>query len=151
MIVISRTNSYNKDFRLLTSLLDAELHGRYGELQNFYDNQNIIEANDNVVVVFYDKIPVACGCFKIFDTETVEIKRMFVERDYRGKGISKIILNELEKWAQESGYRKAVLETGTKQNEAIGLYQKSGYKKIDNYGQYAGVETSVCMLKELLV
>ena len=74
---------------------------------------------------------------------------MFVHLDYRGKGISKTVLNELEKWAQDNGFKKAILETGTKQFEAIGLYQKSGYKKIDNYGQYAGIETSVCMLKEL--
>lgn len=151
MIEISRTNSNNKDFKFLTSLLDDELRGRYGEIQNYYDNYNIIEANDNVVVVYLDKTPAACGCFKEFEPETAEIKRMFVQRDYRGKGISKIVLNELEKWAQKSGYKKAVLETGTKQIEAVGLYQKSGYKIIDNYGQYTGVETSVCMLKELMI
>ena len=149
MIDIKRTDSNNNDFKYLISLLDNELHGRYGELQKFYDSHNIIESNNNVVIVNYNKIPVACGCFKKFESETVEIKRMFVHLDYRGKGISKTVLNELEKWAQDNGFKKAILETGTKQFEAIGLYQKSGYKKIDNYGQYAGIETSVCMLKEL--
>lgn len=48
------TNSSDQDFKHLTLLLDDELRGRYGELQNFYDNHNIIEANDNVVVVYYD-------------------------------------------------------------------------------------------------
>ena len=55
---------------------------------------------------------------------------MFVHCNYRGKGISKIVLNKLEKLAQESGFKKDVLETGIKQTEAIELYQKSGYKKL---------------------
>jgi putative acetyltransferase len=133
MIEISRTNSNNADFRSLITKLDNELHQRYGELQDFYDSHNIIEANNNVVVVYYDKIPVACGCFKKFDEETVEIKRMFVRKNNRGKGISKIVLNELEKWAAENKFKKAVLETGVKQSEAIGLYMNSGYKNIENY------------------
>ena len=121
MLKILRTNGSDKDFILLTSLLDDELHGRYGELQNFYDSHNIIESNNNVVIVYFNKIPVACGCFKNFDPETVEIKRMFVHSDYRGKGISKVLLNELENWAIENKFRKAVLETGIKQFEAIRL------------------------------
>lgn len=151
MIKITRTNSANKDFKLLTSMLDDELRVRYGALQNFYDSHNVIESNNNVVIIYSDKIPVSCGCFKKFDNETIEIKRMFVRKDYRGKGISKIVLHELENWAMENGIKKAILETGTKQNEAIGLYQKYGYKIIENYGQYAGIETSVCMLKELII
>lgn len=149
MIELIRTKSSDKDFKLLTSLLDEELHGRYGELQDFYSNYNAIEDNNNVAIVYYDKVPAACGCFKKFDQETAEMKRMFVQKKFRGKGISKYLLNELEKWALENGFRKSILETGTKQHEAIGLYQKSGYRKIDNYGQYAGIETSICMMKEL--
>jgi putative acetyltransferase len=149
MFEIKRTDSNNKDFQYLILLLDEELHSRYGELQDFYSNYNAIEDNNNVVIVYCDKVPAACGCFKKFDPETVEIKRMFVHKNFRGKGISKILLNELEKWATENEFKKYVLETGTKQHEAIGLYQKSGYKKIDNYGQYTGIETSVCMMKEL--
>ncbi|WP_407524361.1 GNAT family N-acetyltransferase [Lacibacter sp. MH-610] len=56
---------------------------------------------------------------------------------------------QLEQWAKEEGYSAAVLETGKKQPEAIRLYEKCGYSRIPNYGQYAGVENSVCMKKEL--
>ena len=87
--------------------------------------------------------------FKEFDADTVEIKRMFVSTEKRGKGISKHILNELEKWAAELGYTKFILETGVKQLEAIGLYNRFGYKQIENYGQYIGKPLSVCMSKEL--
>ena len=64
-------------------------------------------------------------------------------------GIATQILTELEKWATELSFKKCVLETGKKQPEAIALYIKNGYKIIPNYGQYEGVENSVCFEKLL--
>jgi GNAT superfamily N-acetyltransferase len=74
---------------------------------------------------------------------------MYTLPEYRGKGIAKLILNELENWAREEGYAASILETGHLQKDAIGLYQKLGYKVIPNFGQYIGVENSVCMEKNL--
>jgi GNAT superfamily N-acetyltransferase len=74
---------------------------------------------------------------------------MFVRPEYRGKGIAGSILKELETWAGELGFEKVILETGKAQPEAIGLYTKSGYAIIPNYGQYEQVENSVCMTKEV--
>ena len=74
---------------------------------------------------------------------------MFVKPEFRGKGISKFVLKELESWGSQLGYSKSVLETGTKQLEAIGLYTKSGYSRIDNYGPYVNMPYSVCMQKNL--
>jgi len=149
LILLTITNSLNKDFQILISHLDNELYDRYGELQNEYNKYNKIEFNENVVIAYNEGKPVGCGCFKEYDTEIVEIKRMFVDKDYRGRGISKVILSRLENIAFEKGYKKAILETGIKQLEAIGLYSKQGYKTIENYGQYAGMESSICMLKRL--
>jgi hypothetical protein len=56
----------------------------------------------------------------------------------------------LEIWSGELSYSRCVLETGKKQPEAIALYQKSAYRKIPNYGQYADVENSVCFEKKLV-
>jgi GNAT superfamily N-acetyltransferase len=70
---------------------------------------------------------------------------MFTLPEHRGKGIGFKILGELEKWAKEEGYTRAVLETGYLQKDAIHLYQKAGYEITENYGQYIGVENSVCM------
>jgi len=55
----------------------------------------------------------------------------------------------LEHWAVELGYKKCVLETGKRQPDAIALYTKQGYESIPNYGQYMGMENSVCFEKEL--
>jgi putative acetyltransferase len=79
----------------------------------------------------------------------MEVKRMYTSPESRGKGTAAQVLNELEKWAAELYCKKCVLETGKRQPEAIGLYQKGGYKIIPNYGQYAGIENSVCFEKEL--
>jgi len=59
------------------------------------------------------------------------------------------IVKELEKWAKELNYKKAVLETSLEQNEALSVYEKSGYIRIPNYGQYIGIEKSVCYEKAL--
>ena len=94
---------------------------------------------------------VGCGCFKRFDAGTAEIKRMFVRPENRGSGAATLLLEELEKWAAEAGYSRAILETGVKNPEAIRFYTKSGYARIENYGQYVGMENSICMGKSLAV
>ena len=68
---------------------------------------------------------------------------------YRARGVAKRILFELEDWARELNYGKCILETGKKQPEAINLYQSNKYKIIPNYGQYLGIENSVCFEKYL--
>jgi putative acetyltransferase len=149
MLKIIRTDSNNEDFRELVALLDADLSVRDGAEHSFYAQFNKIDLIRNVVVIYLDDFTVGCGAFKKYDDQTVEIKRMYVREENRGKGIAVEVLRELESWAAELNFTFAVLETGLKQPEAIRLYEKSGYKVIPNYGQYEGVENSVCMKKSL--
>jgi putative acetyltransferase len=149
MIEIIQTDSTNDNFRILISKLDKELFNRYGQIQNSFKKQNIIETSAKVILVKVDDKPVGCGCYKKYNEDTVEIKRMYIDTKFRGQGLSKIILGELENLAKESGYKNTILETGNKQPEAIGLYKKSGYKLIENYGKYKGIETSICMTKQI--
>ena len=149
MTTIHRTDSHNRDFRTLIRQLDLDLKERYGALQNDYDKYNKIESLETVVIAVADGKAIGCGCFKEFDGHSVEVKRMFVAPEARGKGVGARILAELETWAAERGYKRAVLETGKNQPEAITLYRKSGYAVVENYGQYAGFEMSVCFAKEI--
>ncbi|RTQ47873.1 GNAT family N-acetyltransferase [Hymenobacter gummosus] len=149
MLRLVRTDSDNADFRALVRLLDQDLHLRDGAEHAFYAQFNKVDAIRHVVVAYLDEVPVGCGAFKPFAGEQVEVKRMFVQPAYRGRGIAGAVLAELERWAAELHYTACVLETGKKQPEAIGLYQKSGYQLIPNYGQYIGVDNSVCMQKAL--
>lgn len=93
--------------------------------------------------------PVGCGAFKEFEAGSAEIKRMFVQPAHRQWGVARAVLTELEAWAAELGYASCVLETGKRQPEAIALYQRSGYAFTPNYGQYIGVDNSVCLRKRL--
>ena len=150
MAAIKRTSSGDPDFSFLLRLLDEDLWKRYPKTQQNYEAHNIIKQDANVVIAYADGEPVGCGCFR--DTGvpgTVEIKRMYVAEPQRGKGIAKAMLRELESWASEGGWRRAVLETGVNQPEAIALYTKTGYARIDNYGPYIGNRESVCMGKAL--
>lgn len=149
MTRILRTNSENKDFKELVKILDKDLAIRDGEDHSFYAQFNKIDSIKFAVIIYVNDKPVGCGAFKNYDNETVEIKRMFVLEENRGRGIGAHILNELEKWAVEENFKFAILETGKKQPEAIRLYKKSGYKLIENYGQYKDIENSVCMKKRL--
>ncbi len=149
MITILRTNSDNPDFVGLVRHLDAELAERDGEQHSFYAQFNKIAMIRHVVVAYQDGQPVTCGAIKEYEPGTMEVKRMFTFPANRGMGIAARVLAELEAWAAEMDYSKCVLETGKKQPEAIRLYEKSGYERIPNYGQYAGVENSVCFEKYL--
>ena len=144
-----RTTSENADFRNLIKALDEDLYLRNGDAQLQYRQYNQVDQIDHVVVVYFEEKPVGCGCFKKFDDTTVEIKRMFVLAEMRGKQLAAQMLQELEKWAVEEGNTAAVLETGYRQVEAIRLYTVAGYSLIGNYGQYIGMEDSICYRKEL--
>lgn len=149
IVRISKTTSENLDFINLIGALDKSLWERYPELKTNYWGNNIIELNPNVVVIYLRDKPVACGCFKKYDKNTIEIKRMFVSPEARGMGLAQTILRELELWAHDLGYSFSVLETLYKQNEAIALYQKTGYSIVDNYEPYVGLENSICMRKQI--
>jgi GNAT superfamily N-acetyltransferase len=148
-IRIVKTTSENPDFLSLTKTFDAYLWERYPELKINYWGNNIIELNPNVIVIYLNDKPVACGCFKKYNQNTIEIKRMFVSPEARGLGLAQRILQELEQWSLELGYSVSILETLYKQKEAISLYQKVGYAIVANYEPYVGLKNSICMRKQI--
>lgn len=143
-----RTNSENQDFIQLVKMLDEYLAYVDGDDHAFYDQFNKIDALQHCIVIFEDENPVGCGAIKPYDKTSAELKRMFVIPEFRGKGYASKIVSELERWAKELGYEKVILETGINQLDAIRLYEKT-YERMENYGQYKGVENSLCFIKEL--
>ena len=150
MTTIIRTDSANPDFIELVKLLDADLAKRDGKDHSFYAQFNKIDTIKNAIVLYDNDKPVGCGAMKEYLPDAMEIKRMYTLPESRGHGIAGKVLTELENWAKELSYIKCVLETGKKQPEAIGLYTRHGYIIIPNYGQYAGIENSVCFEKVLI-
>lgn len=151
MYQFKRTNSEDPDFHPLVAELDKDLAIRDGDEHAFFAQFNKIDAIKYVVIAYENESPVGCGALKAYETGIMEVKRMFVSPEQRGKGIASLILAELEQWAKELESTTCILETGKKQHEAIALYAKCGYTVMENYGQYAGVASSVCFEKKLIL
>jgi putative acetyltransferase len=149
MLTIQRTNSANADFQSLTNDLDDTLCALYGTKKEDFEEYNRIVNLDTVVLAYEDGKPVGCGCFKKLNEDSIEIKRMFVQPEFRGRGIASRILYELESWGLEQKYSYAALETGNKQLPAIEMYQNLGYTITNNFGSAADNGFSVYMLKSL--
>lgn len=149
MITTLRTTSDNPDFRKLIDVLNGELLARYGKQQEFFSQFNKLDTIKHALLAYDDNEPVGTGAIREYSPDTMEIKRMFVLADWRGKGIASIVLKELEDWSRELNYKRCILETGSKLPEAVNLYRKRGYTTIDNYGQYANVKDSICFEKLL--
>jgi GNAT superfamily N-acetyltransferase len=114
-----------------------------------------------MVVLRADDVPVACGALRHVapgswgdgqpGSGTGEVKRMFVRREWRGRGLSRLVLADLEERARAQGLHRVVLETGALQTAAIALYEASGYTRIAPYGGYADSPLSLCYAKDLTV
>lgn len=149
MIELIRTDSSHPDFKALVKQLDAYLKITDGDEHEFYNQFNGIDHLKHVVVAFSNNNAVGCGAFKAFDEARVEVKRMFTLPEERGSGIGREILQELESWARELGYKATILETGKRQVEAVKFYRKCNYNSIPKYGQYKAMENSLCFEKQL--
>lgn len=148
-IKLKRADSGDSDFIALVRLLDEDLAVRDGEDHAFYSQFNKITKIRHVIIAVSNGDAIGCGAIKEFSPDTAEIKRMYVVPNARNRGVASQILRELEQWAKELSFKKCVLETGKRQPEAISLYMRNGYERIANYGQYAGVENSLCFAKNI--
>ena len=149
MIVLNRTTSNDKDFQPLVKLLDETLKILDGEDHAFFAALNKSDTIKHVIVAYDNNKPVGCGAIREYSNDLMEIKRMYVLPEKRGKGIASAVLKELETWSKELGFSTLILETGNKQTEAIALYKKTGYHITPNYGKYENVESSICFEKRI--
>jgi len=136
----------------LIAALNAELSERYPEegANHFrLDAAEVAEGRGAFVVARIGGEPGGCGALRRVDAASGEIKRMYVAPPLRGRGIGARLLAALEAEARRLGLSRIVLETGTRQPEALGLYRRAGYVEIPAFGEYVGSPLSVCMEKRL--
>ena len=146
---LKRLTSPDQDLLGLIQELDKELAITDGDEHAFYNQYNGLENINHFVIIQKEEAYIACGAFKEFSTTDVEIKRMYVKPEARGNKLAVKVLEALELWAKELAYENAVLETGKRQLAAIQLYKNCGYKLRPNYGQYIGMNNSLCFTKSL--
>ncbi|MFD1773034.1 GNAT family N-acetyltransferase [Paenibacillus rhizophilus] len=140
----------NPDLALLISQLDRYLFELYPPEEVYLVDFEDPYVNDIYFIVAYlDSRPVGCGAIKKLDEDHVELKRFFVEPEFRGRGIARMIVQRLEEEAAHQGYQGIKLETGDQQTEAIGFYKKNGYGGIERFGEYADCPSSLCFEKKI--
>jgi|SRR5581483_8522639 len=108
-----------------------------------------VEPDGVFIVVRDDERALACGGICRFDGTRAELKRMYVVPEARGRGLGRLVLVELEAAARRLGYAAIVLETGDRQQEAMGLYTSSGFERIPCYPPYDSRALSLCFEKRL--
>ena len=148
---IKYTNGENPDFVALCELLDENLNELVGgekQRAEYVQYNNLVHIHD-VFVAYDGELPIGCAAFKKYSEITAEVKRVFVKKEYRGQGIAKLLMEQVEHKAREKGYQELILETGMPMKSAIGLYSSIGYHRIENYGQYKDLPLSICMNKKL--
>ncbi|MER6805492.1 MULTISPECIES: GNAT family N-acetyltransferase [Streptomyces] len=143
----------------LDAEVQAEYHVRYGDGGDAtpMDPADFTPPN-GIYLIAYDEndVPVASGGWRSQDANgegnldgDAELKRMYVIEQMRGRGLARRILAALEEDARAAGRLRMVLETGTKQPEAIALYTSSGYEPCERFGYYRFHEESRCFAKKL--
>lgn len=147
---IREVPTHHVDLFQLVKELDAFFVEKWGsQIADGYQDLHQLSQMAYAVICYDDEVPIGCGCYKIIDYQTVEIKRMYVVPKYRRHGIATKILSILEKKALSDGFVIAELETGKDMQDNIFMYEKCGYKLVENYGVFIGDDICVCMKKKL--
>jgi ribosomal protein S18 acetylase RimI-like enzyme len=145
------------DAALLVEEVQLEYVARYGGRDETPLDPGYFDAPRGAFFVGYlDGVPVATGAWRhrtdvdaFGSTHTAEIKRMYVRREARGRGLARAMLSRLEETARASGAEVMVLESGTEQPEALALYASAGYTTIPNFGFYRDSPRNRCMARAL--
>ena len=149
-ITFTRTFADEPVARELIAELDAGFLVSYSPEHMFglHTNEER-DPNLHFFVIREGENAVGCGALRVLDANTGELKRMYVRPAYRGRGISRLLIQHLENTARTLGIKCMRLETGPEQVEALALYESSEYQYIPPYGEYVGSPVSVCMEKFL--
>ena len=145
------TNGNNEDFQKFYIKTEEFYSSIVGGLKNrvAFVPYNISDSITDVLIVSVSGVAVGCAGLKAYSDSDVEIKRVWVDPEFRGNHISTAMMDALEKKALEIGFKRTILQTRPQMEEAVHLYTKRGYVLIDNYPPYDKLEGAICFAKEL--
>lgn len=137
----------NIDFLTLVAELNSSLRNITSDSgESSFVSDDFDSLKDGCLVVYQANIAVACGVFRYHEFEVCELKRMYSNKS----GAGSYLLKQLELYAVENGYRKAVLSTRRINLKALAFYQHHAYLESTAYGKYVGVSRSICLSKVLV-
>jgi len=117
--------------------LDALLEPLYPrESRHGYSVEKLLAEGVAFFVIRESGVPAGCGAIKLVGSEYAEIKRMYVRPQFRGVGLAKLMLRYLSNYVHAHGIELLRLETGIYQPDAIGLYERAGFRLIPPFGEY---------------
>ncbi|WP_414566650.1 MULTISPECIES: GNAT family N-acetyltransferase [unclassified Anabaena] len=150
-IVVTPENPTCSAIQELIRELDNYLAALYpSESNHGLDISDLLHQSVTIFLARLNNEPVGCGALKYFPEGYAEVKRMYTKPGFRGKGIGKKILNQIELTAKQSNIYTLRIETGIYQPEAIGLYEKLGFYRIPSFGDYQPDPLSLFLEKRLV-
>lgn len=150
MVRIQQVLPTDSQLRALIQKLDEDLLQRYDAESIYTVDLDHPDAHKIIFMIAdIDDIPVGCGAIRALDTDSVELKRFFVDATYRRQGIAGKLLQSLEHKAVEQGSSLIRLETGAEQFEAVAFYERNGYYRIPVFADYKEDGISLCYEKKL--
>lgn len=145
------TNGDNEDFRKFYATTEAYYSKIVGGIDNrrAFIPYNISDSIEDVVIAYKDDNAAGCAGLKRYSLVAAEMKRVWVEPAYRGRGLATQLIQLMETKAKERGFQKVILQTREMMQDAVGLYRKLGYHQIVNYPPYDKLEGAVCFAKDI--
>ena len=110
---------------------------------------NLSESISDVLIAYADCKAAGCAGLKRYSDQDVEIKRVWVEPEWRGKHIATALMDQIEDKARQMGFKRAILQTRPIMPDAVGLYESRGYVLVENYPPYDKLDGAICMALDL--
>ena len=149
-VTITEERPDRPDVAPLVEELEAHLASLYpAESRHGFSVQKLIDQGVVFYVIRVDGEPAGCGGVKLFGTEFGELKRMYVRPPFRGRGFGKLLIDTLTAHAARRGIKTMRLETGIYQEDAIRLYEREGFRRIEPFANYKYDPVSLCFEKNL--
>lgn len=142
------TNKTFQRFYLITENYYSKIVGGVENRKSFIP-YNISESIQEVLIAYSGDVPVACSGLKKYSGKDVEIKRVWVEPEYRGHHIATDMMKRIEAKAKQQGFQRTILQTRETMTCALKLYVKLGYYRIDNYPPYNKLDGAICFAKDI--
>lgn len=151
-IVFKWTDGSDKDFEMFYGITEEYYSQIVGGVQNrtSFVPYNIITDIKDVLIAYANNSPIGCASFKKYFEYDAEIKRVWVQPDFRGKHVASDMMAQIEERAKGKGFKRAILQTREIMADAVSLYEKLGYTRIKNYAPYDTMDDAVCFAKNLL-